>query len=187
MMMKMSSTMLAFVVLFPAFQSCSPVRKTSAPAIVNAWDVASKVKILHPVPPRRIDVKLISSTEVTAFAEALVGVPYKFGSMRKENGLDCSGFINYVFSHFNISVPRTTIAFTNAGQEVSIRDSRRGDIILFTGSDATSGAVGHMGIVTENKKNSFWFIHSSSGKGVIVSTLNSYFIPRFVKVIRIFQ
>jgi cell wall-associated NlpC family hydrolase len=109
--------------------------------------------------------------------------------MVKENGFDCSGFINYVFNHFKISVPRVSKDFTNAGQAVSTLESKRGDIILFTGSDPNSGVVGHMGIITRNDRGVLQFIHAASGKGggVMISTMNSYFMPRFVKVIRIFK
>ena len=167
-------------------QSCSLTKTVSVSKPFNAWDIKSTVKIKKNVPPRIINVKNVSAEELTVFAETLLGIPYRYGSMNIENGFDCSGFINYVFNHFEIAVPRTTVDFTNAGKEVSIRESKKGDIILFTGSDAKSGIVGHMGIITENKKNSFWFIHAASGKGVMISSMNNYFIPRFVKVIRLF-
>ena len=167
-------------------QSCVSSRKATTAGNVNSWDVKSQVEIKKNVPRRTISVRDVDPAELTAFAETLVGTAYKYGSAKKENGFDCSGFINYVFNHFKISVPRTTVDFTNAGREVSIKESKKGDLILFTGSDAAGGVVGHMGIVTENKKNNFSFIHASTSSGVIVSALNSYFIPRFVKVIRVF-
>lgn len=106
--------------------------------------------------------------------------------MVKEKGFDCSGFVDYVFNHFNISVPRVSSDFTNAGEQVAIEDSKPGDIILFTGSDAKSGVVGHIGIITENDHGDVKFIHASESSGVIISGMNSYFIPRFVKVNRVF-
>ncbi len=167
-------------------QSCGASRKANSTAAVKVKELRSTVVIKKKVPVRNIDVKSVVANDLVSFAETLLGIPYRFGSMKKENGFDCSGFINYVFHNFKISVPRTSSDFTNAGMEVKPGDSKRGDIILFTGSNANSGEVGHMGIVTENTKNNFTFIHAASGKGVMFSTLNSYFIPRFVKVIRIF-
>lgn len=175
---------LCFVIGF--LQSCNSSKTVSVYKPPSAWDVKSTVTLKKNVPARIINVKNVNAEELTVFAETLLGIPYQYGSMKIENGFDCSGFINYVFNHFKIAVPRTTIDFTNAGKEVSIRESKKGDIILFTGSDANSGIVGHMGIITENKKNSFWFIHAASGKGVMISSMNSYFIPRFVKVIQLF-
>jgi hypothetical protein len=44
-----------------------------------------------------------------------------------------------------------------------------------------------MGIVTSNKNGDVEFIHASSSRGVMISGMNSYFVPRFVKVNRIFK
>lgn len=167
-------------------QSCAASRSTKVTAPVSGGELKSAVVISKKVPAVTINVKHVSPDDVVTYAETLVGVPYRYGSMKRENGFDCSGFINFVFNHFKISVPRTSAAFTNAGLEVKPAFSKKGDLILFTGSDEKSGEVGHMGIVVENKKNRFTFIHASTSQGVMVSTLNSYFIPRFVKVIRIF-
>ncbi len=175
-----------FVLICWMLQSCASSRKTHSPAVVSAAELKSTVLLKKKVPARKIDVKSVEADDLVTFAETLLGVPYKYGSVKKELGFDCSGFINYVFNHFKVSVPRTSSDFTNAGREVKPGESKRGDLILFTASDANSGEVGHMGIITENSKNNFIFIHASSGKGVMFSKLNSYFIPRFVKVIRVF-
>lgn len=151
--------------------------------------IKSSVVIKAKVAPRAIQTRNVSADEVVSFAETLRGTPYKYGSAIKEQGFDCSGFIYYVFNKFKITVPRTSKDFTNAGVEVGTLESKRGDIILFTGSDAGSGVVGHMGFITKNQKGVLQFIHASSGKGggVMISTMNSYFMPRFVKVIRVFN
>lgn len=136
-----------------------------------------------------IDTKNVDPDSVIAFAETLIGTRYKYGSAIKENGFDCSGFISYVFNHFNIKVPRVSRDFRNAGYPVQIESSRPGDLILFTGTDTTGWVVGHMGIITRNYNGKVQFIHSSSGKsiGVINSGLSKYYATRFVKVIRIFN
>ena len=165
---------------------CSASRKTGTPLEVSSTEIRSTVVIKNRVPARKINTKNIAANDVVNFAETLIGVRYKYGSAIKEKGFDCSGFITYVFSHFNISVPRISVDFTNAGKEVPIKNSKPGDLILFTGKNENSGVVGHMGVITENKKGSFKFIHASESRGVMISGLNSYFIPRFVKVNRIF-
>ena len=167
---------------------CSSSRKTATVApVTNAGDIKSKVVIKKKVPVKVINTRNVKADELVNFAEKLVGIRYTYGSAIKEKGFDCSGFITYVFSHFNIPVPRISSDFTNAGKEVPIKDSRRGDLILFTGSDANSGVVGHMGIVTQNKNGILEFIHASSSRGVMISGMNSYFVPRFVKVNRVFK
>lgn len=165
---------------------CSASRRTSKPETTANTDIRSAVVIKKEVPERNIDTKNVAANDVIDFAKTLIGVKYKYGSMDKAKGFDCSGFINYVFNHFHISVPRTSADFTNAGINIPIEYSKAGDIILFTGSDAKSGVVGHMGIITENNNGEIKFIHASESRGVMISGMNSYFIPRFVKVNRIF-
>lgn len=180
-----SALLLSLLFLMSA---CSSSKKTANNTAGTLASMKSSVIIKKKVPAIKIDTKNVSAGALVQFSKTLLGVPYKYGSMKKENGFDCSGFINYVFNHFNIKVPRTTVDFTNAGKEVLIEDSKEGDLILFTGSDAKSGVVGHMGIVTKTTQHDVFFIHAASGggKGVMISSLNSYFIPRFVKVIRVF-
>lgn len=166
---------------------CSASRRArTSETTSNSTDIESKVIIKNKVAPRVINTRNVSPEELVNFAETLIGVKYKYGSMSKENGFDCSGFINYVFNHFKISVPRMTVDFTNAGKEIAAKFSRPGDLILFTGSDPQSGVVGHMGIITENKNGEIKFIHASTSRGVMISGMNSYFLPRFVKVNRVF-
>lgn len=167
--------------------SCSSSRSTGA--VKSGSAIKSSVKLKGKVPKVNIKTNGVSALDVMDFAESLKGVRYKYGSVDKSKGFDCSGFITYVFNHFNISVPRVSRDFTNAGKEISTLDSKRGDIILFTGSNPNSGEVGHMGLITENKKGIIRFIHSASGNnvGVIVSGMESYYLRRFVKVIRVFS
>lgn len=167
--------------------SCGASRKVVTKTSQNYGSpIRSKVIIKKEVPVIIINTRKVSAGEVVSFAKKQIGTPYAYGSSIKTKGFDCSGFINYVFGHFNIPVPRISYQFTNAGKEVFIENSRRGDIILFTGSNANSGIVGHMGIITKNNNGQIQFIHASSSRGVMISGMNTYFLPRFVKVNRIF-
>lgn len=177
--------------------SCSalkkPVKTTSSypvtsqgPARSNEGFIRSTVVIKNKVAPVEINTLNVKPSKVIDYALQQLGVPYKYGSMDKRKGFDCSGFISYVFNHFQIQVPRVTYQFTNAGVDIPIEFSKPGDLILFTGSDARSGVVGHMGIITKNDKGNIEFVHASTSSGVVVSGMNSYFIPRYVRVNRIF-
>ena len=139
------------------------------------------------IPARDIDTKNVSPNNLVNFAETLIGTPYVYASSNPKVGFDCSGFITYVFNHFGISVPRSSIDFTGVGKEIPAAKAKRGDIILFTGTDSTERFVGHMGIVVSNS-DTLRFIHSTSGKamGVTITPLNKYYLGRFVKTIRVF-
>jgi cell wall-associated NlpC family hydrolase len=124
---------------------------------------------------------------IVRFAKTLIGTRYSFGCMAPATGFDCSGFISYIFNHFNIEVPRSSVEFTNEGTTVALKDAREGDLILFTGTNSKIRIVGHIGMIVSNDASGITFIHSSSGKenSVIVTTLNASHMTRFVKVIRI--
>lgn len=125
---------------------------------------------------------------LVAFGKSLVGTPYLYASSDPAKGFDCSGFITYVFNHFGIAVPRSSVDFTDLGLEISKDIARPGDLILFTGTDSAINTVGHMGIVESNERSNLLFLHSTSGKayGVVISPLKGYYEARFVKVIRVF-
>lgn len=135
-----------------------------------------------------IDTKNIKPENLIVFAKTLIGVPYKYGSTDVNVGFDCSGFITYVFNHFDIAVPRSSVDFTNVGTEINISNSKPGDLILFTGTDSTVRRVGHMGIITQTT-DTIKFIHSTSGRAYAVTetVLNKGYQGRFVKTIRIFK
>lgn len=126
--------------------------------------------------------------ELLRFAKTLMGIPYLYASTDPAKGFDCSGFVTYVFNHFSIAVPRSSVDFTHVGKEIDQRIAGPGDLILFTGTDSTIRVVGHMGIVLSNENDSLQFIHSTSGKlkGVVITPFERYYKTRFVKVIRIF-
>jgi len=136
----------------------------------------------------KINTGSILPDSIMAFAKTLLGIPYLYASADPEKGFDCSGFITYVFNHYGINVPRSSVDFTDYGREIDIKKAKPGDLILFTGTDSTIRVVGHMGIVAKNENDSLQFIHSTSGKakGVVITPFEKYYQSRFVKVIRVF-
>lgn len=157
--------------------------------VVSAHYAASEnhKNLADSIPEKSYSIEKSGATALTDFAETLKGISYKYGAADPKRGFDCSGFINYVYKQFNITVPRASREFTNFAKEIKLNEARRGDLILFTGTDSTKRVVGHMGIITSNNGKSHEFIHSTSGKayGVTVTPLNRYYQGRFVKVIRV--
>ena len=141
------------------------------------------------VPPREaISSKDIKPENLVSFAKTLIGTPYKYASTDPNVGFDCSGFITYVFNHYNIDVPRSSKDFKNKGIEIPLSQSKKGDLILFTGTDSTERIIGHMGIIISNN-DGIKFIHATSGRAhsVVITDFNDYYQGRFVKVIRVFE
>lgn len=103
-------------------------------------------------------------------AETYLGTPYKFGG-NTSLGFDCSGFTVKVFQDNNFSLPRRSSDQADAGKSIDIKTVKPGDLLFF----ATSGGsrVSHVGIVhTIENDGEIKFIHASTSKGVIISSLN---------------
>lgn len=161
------------------------IQKDSGNSEFAALDTIPKNQL--PLLQGSIDTKNVQPQQIVDFARTLIGVPYLYGSTDPARGFDCSGFITYVFNHFEIIVPRSSIDFTNVGKEMNAIEAKAADLILFTGIDSAEKFVGHMGIVISNA-DTLRFIHSTSGKkyGVTITPLNDYYKGRYVKTVRIF-
>ncbi len=144
-------------------------------------------KVEDTVPVIEVVAPNLHPDTLVNFAETLIGIPYKYASTDPSIGFDCSGFVTYVFNHFDVKVPRSTRDFENTGTEIPLPTVRRGDLILFTGTDSTERIIGHMGIIVSNDNGKVKFIHSTSGKayGVTITDYNKYYQGRFVKTIRV--
>jgi cell wall-associated NlpC family hydrolase len=143
----------------------------------------STAEIIH------INTGKTQATELIGFAKTLIGIPYVYGSTDPKTGFDCSGFITYVFRHFNIEVPRSSIDFTDVGKTVTVEHAKQGDFILFTGTNAMETYIGHMGLVVSNDSTGLQFIHATSGKAmaVTITQFNEQYKKRFIRVARIFH
>jgi cell wall-associated NlpC family hydrolase len=75
----------------------------------------------------------VSASAVISYARQFVGNPYVWGGTDPHTGADCSGFVQYVFRHFGISLPRTSYLQRTAGRAVSQENAQPGDIICYQG------------------------------------------------------
>ena len=102
-----------------------------------------------------------------------LGTPYSWGGT-SSSGVDCSGFVRSVFQKAGITLPRTSREQAETGREVSISQVEPGDLLFFN----TSGSgVSHVGMSIGGTR----FVHASSSRGVIVSSLEeSYYRERFL-------
>ena len=77
-------------------------------------------------------------SQIVAYAKNFIGVPYVWGGS-SPSGFDCSGFVQYVYRHFGVSLPRTTYSQICVGRSVSRSDLAPGDLVFFR-------SAGHVGI-----------------------------------------
>ena len=74
-----------------------------------------------------------SGQAVIDYACQFIGNPYVWGGTSLTEGADCSGFVQSVYAHFGISLPRTTWDMENVGVAVSYEQALPGDIVLYDG------------------------------------------------------
>ncbi len=132
----------------------------------------------------------VPSDSLVKFGKSFLGVHYKYATCNPKVGFDCSGFVYYVFNHFNIKVPRSSIDYMTIGKPIPFDSCKTGDIIVFTGTNAKNRRAGHVGIIISKFGDEMQFIHSSSNTkngGVKLSTFKEspYYKKRFLKIVRI--
>lgn len=108
-------------------------------------------------------------------AMSLIGVKYKWGGATPEAGLDCSGFVRYVFQNsMNIALPHNALGMAQSGASINKEELKPGDLVFFNTLGRT---FSHVGIYMGDNR----FIHSPrAGKSVEITNLNqSYWTSRF--------
>lgn len=99
-----------------------------------------------------------TGADIANYALQFVGCPYVAGGTSLTNGCDCSGFTQGVYSHFGISIPRSSYAQSAGGDEVSFDQAQAGDIIYYGG---------HVGIYIGNNM----IVHASTAAtGIKISS-----------------
>lgn len=119
--------------------------------------------------------------EVVAYAKSFLGCRYISGGT-SPNGFDCSGFTQYVYSHFGYSLARVASAQNSNGVAVDRSNLQPGDIVVFLDNGKTK--IGHVGIYIGDGN----FVHAANPKrGVVIDNLNSnsYYNQRYVSARRI--
>ena len=114
-------------------------------------------------------------------ALSLRGTPYRNGGA-DPNGFDCSGFTQFVFSQYGLSLPREVREQYRVGKSVKPRDLAPGDILFFTTTDP---GPSHVAIAIGGDE----FVHAPSSTGVVrVEHLSSsYWSPRYLGARRLTQ
>jgi cell wall-associated NlpC family hydrolase len=101
------------------------------------------------------------AADLTERAMDLIGIHYKRGGNTPENGLDCSGFVRYVFKDvLGEELPRTSKEISQVGENIEKKDLQPGDLVFY---NTLKRGFSHVGIYLGDNK----FIHSPSAGGQI--------------------
>jgi cell wall-associated NlpC family hydrolase len=108
------------------------------------------------------------------FAKKMLNIPYRFGGS-SFMGIDCSGYVQKVYSFLNFPLPRTAREQFSIGEPVSKEDLSIGDLVFFK---TYASFPSHVGIYLGNDL----FIHASSrGRKVTIDSLETpYYFKRFI-------
>lgn len=103
-----------------------------------------------------------------------LGTPYRFGGSTKK-GTDCSGFVSQVYQRvYGKKLERSS----DAQAKKNVRNVRKGSLkpgdLVFFRTLKKSKKIDHVGIFLKDG----YFIHASTSRGVIVSSLNEEYYKR---------
>ncbi|MCI1659487.1 MAG: LysM peptidoglycan-binding domain-containing protein [Lactobacillus delbrueckii] len=107
-----------------------------------------------------------STSAITSYALTFLGVPYVWGGTTP-SGFDCSGLVQYVYSHFGINLGRTTYTQQYAGTKISVASAQAGDL-YFWGS---YGSAYHVAIALGGGQ---YVMAPAPGQNVMTGSVSSY-------------
>ncbi len=118
-------------------------------------------------------------------ATSKIGSPYRFGGTTNA-GYDCSGLVFTSFKKYDLSLPRTSKEMAKEGKIINKSNAQKGDLIFFkTGG---SSQINHVGLIVDVNRDDIKFVHSSTKKGVIISSITEdYYRKSFVQINRILE
>lgn len=108
-----------------------------------------------------------NARQIIDFGMKFIGVPYVFGGT-SPHGFDCSGYVQYVFAKYGISLPRTADMQFAQGQSVSRNDLQPGDLVYFTTYEP---GASHEGIYIGDGR----FLNAQSSRGVAIASLSNIY------------
>ncbi|MDR1981825.1 MAG: C40 family peptidase [Tannerellaceae bacterium] len=166
-MNRRTQTFLLLLFLLVLTTSCGTRRRLSAPAGVESRAELS----------RRFGVRITPEDHLHLYATASkwLGTPYRMGG-NTLRGVDCSGFVVAVYREvYHKKLARTSAGILNENcRKVKRSKLREGDLVFFRTDNKKKKEPNHVGIYLKNGK----FVHASSSKGVVVSSLSEPYYVR---------
>lgn len=106
-------------------------------------------------------------------AMGLLGVAYRFGGSSPTSGLDCSGFMQYIFRRsMNVNLPRQSRQMATVGESVSKGSLQPGDMVFFSPG---GGGISHVGMYIGNGR----MIHAPrTGKNIEITSIEQGYWAR---------
>lgn len=126
---------------------------------------------------RLYGVRLTSDDNIFLYNEGAkwLGVPHRMGGGTKK-GVDCSGFVTIIYREiYGKQLARSSADMLNKNcTKVSRSKLKEGDLVFFRTGSGSKKIPNHVGIYLKNGR----FIHTSTSKGVMVSSLSDPYYTR---------
>lgn len=119
--------------------------------------------------------ELTPAQDLLFSALGLIGVKYKWGGNDPTQGLDCSGFVKYVFqSSLKLTLPRTALEMSRVGEKIEREELKPGDLVFF---NTLKRQFSHVGIYLGDNR----FVHAPrKGRRIeVVNITDKYWSTRF--------
>ena len=109
----------------------------------------------------------------TAFS--YLGTPYKHAGVTR-NGMDCSGFVSTTFKAIDVPLSRSSQEMATQGKRIKLKNVRVGDLLFF--KTLRRNRISHVGMGVEVQDGEIKFIHASSKRGVVISSLSENYYKK---------
>ncbi|MCC7303569.1 MAG: C40 family peptidase [Bacteroidia bacterium] len=147
--------------------SCGRERYSSSSVLAQQQKLRDKYSVLLQVEP-----VAIHDFTLYKFTDHWIGVPYKYGG-KDEGGIDCSGFVSRLQKEVygrEVNGPSWSIADNCI--RIQRSELREGDLVFFS---IGSAKISHTGVYLQNN----FFIHASTSKGVMISSLTENYYMKY--------
>lgn len=145
---------------------------------------SDSARVVREAPKNKRKSKNSVADNIINTALTFSGTRYKYGGTTKK-GMDCSGLLYVSFAEHDVRLPRVSYHMADEGRRVKIKNIEKGDLLFFK-TRRRARRINHVGMVVAVDGDDIKFIHASTSRGVIVSSLREgYWNHAFVKATRV--
>ncbi|NAS31419.1 NlpC/P60 family protein [Flavobacteriaceae bacterium R38] len=179
--------LIVFILAILIFSACKSSKKAiekekNRTVTVEAKDSKNKASVNV---SRKEKIKeSVVADEIVSTALSYRGTRYKYGGITAK-GMDCSGLIFTSFKTHDIPIERTSFSMASQGVKINLKQVKKGDLLFFN-TNKSKKRINHVGLVVSVDEKGIKFIHSTTSRGVLISSLKEgYWNYAFIEARRV--